>query len=134
MVGVGQPVVAVDVDQGRLVLGRLGFVADAVGADDDQVARLRAVRGGAVDRDHAAALFAADRVGDEALAVVDVVDVDLLVLADAGDVEQAAVDGARAFVVQLGVGDGGAVDLGLEDVQLHGWAPAAGLAARRAQV
>ena len=35
------------------------------------------------------------------------------------DVEQAAVDRARAFVVQLGVGDGGAVDLGLEQVQLH---------------
>src|SRR5690606_39820418 len=61
-----------------------------------------------------------DRVGREALAVVDVVDLDPLVLADAGDVEQAAVDRARAFVVRLGVGHRGAVDLGVEQGQLHG--------------
>src|SRR5690606_15304448 len=44
----------------------------------------------------------------------------LLVLADTGDVEQPAVDRARTFVVQFGVGDGGAVDLGLEQGQMHG--------------
>src|SRR5690606_4162348 len=80
---------------------------------------LRAVRGRAVDRDHAAAVLAADGVGDEALAVVHVVDVHLLVLADAGDVEQPPIDGARALVMELGMGHGGPVDLGLEHVQVH---------------
>src|SRR3546814_18547537 len=88
-----------------------------------QVARLRAVRGGAVHRDDAAAFLCADRVGRETLAVVDVVDLDALVLADAGDVEQPAVDRAGAFVVQLGVGERGAVELGFEQGQVHGHGP-----------
>src|SRR5690606_14613188 len=100
-VGVGERVLAVDVDQGRLELRQFRLVQRGVGADDHQVARLRAVRGGAVHRDDAAALFRADRVGDETLAVVDVEDVHLFVFADAGNVEQAAVDGAGAFVMQL---------------------------------
>src|SRR3546814_15235606 len=93
---------------------------------DHQVARLRAVRGGAVHRDDAAAFLCADRVGRETLAVVDVVDLDALVLADAGDVEQPAVDRAGSFVVQLGVGDRGAVDLGFEQGQLPGPGPGGG--------
>ena len=56
---------------------------------------------------------------DQALAVGDVPDVDLLVLADAGDVEQLAVDGARTFVVQLGVRDVRAVDFRLEQGEVH---------------
>src|SRR3546814_10437922 len=71
----------------------------------------------------AAAFLGADRVGRETLAVVDVVDLDALVLADAGDVEQPAVDRARAFVMQLRMGDRGAVDLGFEQGQLHGHGP-----------
>src|SRR5690606_39242436 len=55
-----------------------------------------------------------------ALAVVDVENVHLLVLADTGDVEQPAVDRARTFVMQFGIGDGGTVDLGLEQGQMHG--------------
>src|SRR5690606_324058 len=47
----------------------------------------------------------------------DVVDLDALVFADAREVEQAAVDGAGALVVELGVGDGGAVDLGFQQGQ-----------------
>src|SRR5690606_19564131 len=74
---------------------------------------------GTIDRNDAAPLFAADRVGHEAVAAVDVVDVHLLVLADARNIEQPPIDRAGAFVVQLGVGDGRAVDLCLEQIQLH---------------
>src|SRR5690606_39848294 len=74
----------------------------------------------AIDRDHPAARLAADRVGREALAVVDVVDLDPLVLADPGRPEQVLVDRARTLVVQLGTGHGGAVDLGFEQGDLHG--------------
>src|SRR3546814_5767533 len=64
-----------------------------------------------------------DLVGRETLAVFDVVDLDALVLADAGDVEHPSVDRARAFVMQLRMGDRGAVDLGFEQGQLHGHGP-----------
>ncbi|MGY4516003.1 hypothetical protein ACVWWW_001571 [Lysobacter sp. HA18] len=120
LVGVGQAVVAVDVDAHRLELGGFRLIALSVRGDDDEVAGLRQMRGCAIDGNRAAALFRTDRIGHEARALVHVPDVDLLVLADARDVEQAPVDRARAFVVQLGVGDGGTMDLGLEHVQEHG--------------
>src|SRR3546814_15906360 len=82
----------------------------------------------------ASACRVADRVGRETLAVVDVVDLDALVLADAGDVEQPAVDRARAFVMQLRMGDLGAVDLGFEHGQMHGHAPRGGGRRRILQV
>ena len=66
------------------------------------------------------AALAGDRVGLEAGAVVDVDDVDLLVLADVGGLEQIAVDRDRADVVQVAVGDGRAVDLGLQHRAVHG--------------
>ena len=55
----------------------------------------------------------------KARAVVDVEHVDLLVLADVGRLEQVGVDRDRAHVVQVGVGDRRAVDLGLEHGALH---------------
>lgn len=103
-----------DLDMGE-VCGAVAPTTNALSS-----ARLRAVCGGAVDRDDATALFATDRVSDETLAVVDVEDVHLLVLADAGDIEQASIDRTRTFVMQLGVGDRGTMDLGFEQVQLHG--------------
>src|SRR5690625_4035182 len=45
---------------------------------------------------------------------------DLFVFADARGIQQIAVDGDGAFVVEFGAGHRGAVDLGLEHVQLHG--------------
>src|SRR5690348_4149867 len=119
VLGVAHAVLRVDVNQGRLEVRGFGFAQLRIGADDDDVARGCAVRGGAVDRDDAGTLVRTDRVGDEALAVVDVVDVDLLVLADAGGVEQKAVDRARTLVMQFGMGDAGAVDLGFEQAQMH---------------
>src|SRR5690606_34616274 len=81
--------------------------------------RLRTARGAAIDRNDARTLFGPQRIGDETLATVDVPGVDLLVLADARGIQQHAVDRDRTLVVQLGVGHGGAMDLGLEHVQVH---------------
>src|SRR5690606_37797395 len=47
-------------------------------------------------------------------------------LADAGGIQQQAVDGDGAFVVQLRMGDGCAVDLGLEQAQVHEGHPGRG--------
>ena len=79
--------------------------------------------GGAVDLHLARAALAGDRVGLEAGAVVDVDDVDLLVLADVGGLEQVGVDRDRADVVQVAVGHRRAVDLGLQHRALHARAP-----------
>src|SRR5690606_37328319 len=94
----------VQVDELGLVVQQFRFAVAAVGADDDAVADGGLVGGGAVHRDDARAVFGADGVGGEAFAIGDVVDLDLLVFADAGQVKQLAVDGAGAFVVQFRVG------------------------------
>src|SRR5690606_29739329 len=90
--GVAQGAVGGVVQHARRVFVQLGLAVVGVGADDQPVADLGLVGGGAVDRDDARAGFAANGVGGEALAVVDVVDLDLLVFADAGHVQPVAVD------------------------------------------
>ena len=69
---------------------------------------------GAVDSDHTGAALTGDRVGDQPGAVVDVHDGDLFALQQVGGVHQVGVDGHRADVVQIGLGDGGTMNLGLE--------------------
>ena len=111
------------VQHARLVAGQFGFAVVCVGADDHAVADLGLVCRGAVHRDHLRAVLGADRIGGEALAVVDVVDLDLFVLADSGEVQPIAVDGAGAFVVEDGMGDFGAMQLGFEHDGVHGATP-----------
>ncbi|KAG1466432.1 hypothetical protein G6F57_013260 [Rhizopus arrhizus] len=110
-----------------LRLEAVGFLLGHAGerGDDDDVTDLHVARGATVERDNAAAGFGADGIGREARTVGHVPDVHLLELADAGGSQQVVVDGDRAFVVQLGMGDGGAVDLGLEQGQVHGGAATA---------
>src|SRR5690606_36682202 len=64
--------------------------------------------------------LATDGVGGEALAIVDVVDLDLFVFVNAGQVQPVAVNGAGAYVVQYRVGHLGAVQFGLEHDGVHG--------------
>ena len=75
--------------------------------------------GRAVQADDAAARLAGDDVGLQARARLDVRDLDLLVLQDARGVHELLIDGDRADVVNLGLRDGGAVDLALEHVENH---------------
>ena len=88
--------------------------------NDQQLAHAGTTCGRAVDRNHARAAFAFDGVGDEAFAVVDVPDVDLFVLTNVGGVQQVFVDGAGAFVMELALGGGDAVDFGFEQGAKHG--------------
>src|SRR4029077_11698618 len=62
---------------------------------------------------------AADCVGLEAGAVVDVEDVDLLGLEEGGGCHQRRVEGDRPDVVEVRAGHGGPVDLGLHHGPLH---------------
>ena len=105
----------------QIGLEGLGFVFAHAGkrGHDDQIAHLHVARCAAVERDDAAAFFGTDGVGAETRTIGDVPDVDLFEFADAGRFQQQAVDGDRALVVELGVGDGGAVDLGFQQGQVH---------------
>ena len=58
--------------------------------------------------------------GFEGGTVVGVPEVDLVVVAQMGRVEQVLVDGIGAFVVELAMGHGSAVDFGFEQGSEHG--------------
>ena len=81
------------------------------------------MRGRTVDAEHAGAAFALDDVGLEPGAVRHVDDRDLLSGEQVGGVHQVAVDRDGADVVEVGVRDGGAVDLRLQHGAEHGLQP-----------
>lgn len=95
------------------------FLKICVGADDDEVTFLREAGGGAVDADDAGVFLAADGVGRETLAVIDVQDIDLLVGQDVGLVHDGTVDGDRALIMKVGLGHHGAVNLAFEHTDIH---------------
>lgn len=95
------------------------FVHVGVGADDDEVALLREAGGGTVDADDAGIFLALYNVGGETVTVIDVEDVDLLVGNDVGFIHDGAVDGDRAFVMEVGLGHRGAVNLAFEHADIH---------------
>lgn len=103
---------------GVLVVGHEGEVHD-----DELVANLDEVSGGAVDLELARAGLAAEDVGLEAFAVAAVGDGDGVVGAHAGLGEDVGVDGDGADVVGEGGGDACLVDLAVEDFAEHvaGW-------------
>src|SRR5690606_22896780 len=104
-------VVLVDEDDGGGVGAGVGVAEHPVGDDDDEVAGVDVVGGGAVDLHLAAAALAGDDVGGEPRAVGDVDDVDLLAGQQVRGVEEVGVHGEGADVVQVGGGHGGTVDL-----------------------
>src|SRR4029453_15935185 len=84
------------------------------------VVGLHEVRGRTVHADLAGAGLALDRVGREARAIRAVVDLDALVGEDVGRAQEVAVDRDRTFVVEIRLGDAGAVDLRLEESAVQG--------------
>src|SRR5467141_2114869 len=112
-------VLLVDEDDRRNVTQKLLALHDRVREDDHRVADVRETRGRAVQAYHARAPRAPDGVRVEPLPVVHVQDLHLLVREDIGRVHQLCVDRDRSLVIEIGLGDGGAVDLGLESGQAH---------------
>ena len=115
----GDPVPFVDENEARTVKRGLLGGHFAVGGEDDQVSRAGEVGGGAVDLDRPGARFPLDGVGREARPSGDVVDLDTFVREDSGGGQERPVDRDGPLVVEVGAGDGGAVDLGLEHRELH---------------
>ncbi len=115
-----QLAVGTHVQHMRFEIGQLGLAVVGVGADDQAVTDTGLVSSGTVDRDDLRTFLAADGVGGEALAIVDVVDLDLFVFTDAGQVQPLAVDGAGTFIIEHRVSYLGAVQFGLEHDGVHG--------------
>ena len=116
---VAQPVVLIHVHQFRLEAGQLLVLQHRVRADDDDIAGIGLVGGGTVHGNNAGAGLGADRVGRETLPVVNVIDLDLLVLADIRGIQQMPVDRHRPLVVQLRMGHADAVQFRSEQYSLH---------------
>jgi len=90
-----QLAVCAHIEHMRFEAGQLGLAVVRIGADNQAVADTGLVSSGTVDRDDLRTFLAADGVRGEALAIVDVVDLDLFVFTDAGQVQPFAVDGRR---------------------------------------
>ncbi|CAK7286794.1 hypothetical protein SGPA1_41054 [Streptomyces misionensis JCM 4497] len=102
-----------------LELPRLGIGDLRIADDDHQIAGVHEMRGRPVDPDDTRAALTLDDVGLQPGAIGDVDDVHQLAGQQIRRVEQLRVDGHRSHVVQVGLGDGGAVDLGLEQSTQH---------------
>ena len=118
--GMAQLAVCAHVEHMGFEIGQLGLAVVRIGADDQAMTDTCLVGRGTVDRNDLRTFLAADGVGGEALAVVDVIDLDLFVFADTGQVQPLAIDGAGAFVVEHRVSYLGAVQFGLEHDGVHG--------------
>src|SRR5690606_29441620 len=90
-----------------------------VGDDDHDVAFGAQAGGGAVEADVPPAGRAGDDVGFQAAAVVDVDYLHLFEGQDVGQLHQLLIDGDASFIVQVGVGNGGTVDLRLAHGAQH---------------
>src|SRR3979411_3063845 len=115
----GNPVAFIDEYDFRLISLDLGCGHGRIGADDQQVTQMGFTRGGAIEGNLAAAALALDGISGKALAIIDVVQLDLFELPDVSRFQQVFVDTARPFVVQVALGDGGAMDLRAEHDTLH---------------
>src|SRR5436305_3339262 len=91
--------------------------------DDDLIANVDFVRRRAIYADHAAPAGSLDHIGVQALAIGHVRDHDLLVLTQACQLHQLFIDRQRAHVVDIGFGDGRAVNLALQQAYQHGLPP-----------
>lgn len=104
-------ILLVDEDDARAIILQLLCAVLRVRDDDHQVAGVYQARGRPVDSDDARSAFAGDRISGQAIAVVDVNDVDLLALENVRGLHQSRVDGARADIMQVRLRDGGSMNL-----------------------
>src|SRR5690606_23057739 len=117
--GLDRSVAGVHVHDLGLVVPGLVVGHQHVGDDDHDVAFGAQAGGGAVEADVPPAGRAGDDVGFQAAAVVDVDYLHLFEGQDVGQLHQLLIDGDASFIVQVGVGNGGTVDLRLAHGAQH---------------
>lgn len=90
------------------------------GHDGDAVAGVDEMGGGSIDDDLPGATGAGDDVGFQACAVGDGCHQDFFAVPEVGFFHEIGRDGDAAFVFDVGISDGGAVELGFEEGSEHG--------------
>ena len=113
-------VVLVDENYPRAVISQFFVAVLRIRDDDHQVTWVDEPRGRTIDSNDARPAFAGDRIRGQAIAVVDVNDVDLLALENVRGLHQSRVDGAGADIMQVRLRDGGSVNLGFQHGTQHG--------------
>ena len=101
---------AVDMDDLRVMVTDRRLIVICIGANDDQVAGFDKMRCRTVDTNRSTPRRSADRVSDQSVPIVDVINMDLLMLHDIRGNHQFVIDGDTSFIVELGVGDSSTVD------------------------
>lgn len=113
-------VVLVDSHNFRNMLPLLVFRILSIAANDHEVADVDQSRCSTVEANDSGARFAADRVSRQAIAVVDVENVNLFPFDNVGRFHELWIDRHAAFVVQAGVGHGGSMNLRFKQSTFHG--------------
>jgi hypothetical protein len=90
-----------------------------VSGNDDQVARASLVSSSTIDLNNAGMDLSNNRIGRESLAIGDVVDINLLIFHQASQIQEVFVNGQTSFVMQLGIGDRGTMDFGIQNRNLR---------------
>ncbi len=112
-------VVFIDEYAAGSVLGRFLGGEVGEGRDDDDVARVDQVGGGAVDAHHPRPGWPSERVGREPGSPCYVPDVDLFVFENSCRTKQVVIDRDRSLVVKVGLRHGGSVNLAQQHSSHH---------------
>jgi hypothetical protein len=93
------------------------LVAQAERGDNDLVAHLYTVCSRPIDYNLAGSFDALDHIGLKSLAVINVPYMDQFTDDEAGPLDQVSVDRNAAYIIDVGIGNGGSVDFALEQVE-----------------
>src|SRR5690625_1973337 len=107
-------VVFVQIHQARLVFLQVGFTILTISGNNHPIPYLHFARRGAVHGNRAGTSLGQNDIGGQALAVIDVVNVDLLEFAQTSQCNQVAVNGAGAVVPKFRLGNPSHVQLAFE--------------------
>lgn len=90
-----------------------------IAADDDHVTGTDQVGGRTVNADYSRISSSFNGIRRQSITVGDVVDLNLLIFDDIGQLHQLDIDCHTTFVMQLSLGDRGSVDLGFQEDSVH---------------
>src|ERR1700730_2250688 len=102
-----------------LVCGQFILAVAGIGRDDEQVSDHCLACGGTIQRDLPAFSTSSNCVGAEALAIVDVIYLDILELANPRCIQQHRVDPARPLVMEIRSCDSHPMELSLKHALEH---------------
>src|SRR5579859_876956 len=119
MLRFGDVIVSIDEDQARLQRANFLLVILPIADDNDDIAFGSMTGCSPVQADHPGTTRPGDGVRFQARAVVDVDHLHFFVGIDVGGFQQIGIDGDAANILQVGLGDGGTVNLAFAHSALH---------------